>query len=276
MTNIAGLKRPGGKSTFVPNKVMLHKQDTTMILSDPLNPHSLYRLDLETGRVVDEWKIGDSISVNNFVPDSKTAQTTGEDTFVGTSHNSIFRIDPRLAGNKLVDSQHREYKTKVDFTSAVTTGEGKLAVATNKGEIKLFDRLGINAKTSLPNLGHAITGIDVTGDGRYIVATTKERLLFIDTKIHEGKNMGLSACESFAVMFLRFARDADYCVAQSTSLSQPTQSHIRIHFASDQNMPLTLKEASTSRLLSSTSARDWSARLSHRPAPISSPGTLGQ
>lgn len=167
-----------------------------MVLSDPLNPNSLYRLDLTTGKVVDEWKISDNLSVNNFIPDSKYAQTTQQQTFIGTSHNALFRIDPRLAGDKLVNSEYKQYVSKNDFSAATTTESGKLAVASNKGEIRLFDSIGKNAKTALPGLGEAVRGVDVTADGRYVIATCKTYLLFIDTKITEGRYAGHSGCKA--------------------------------------------------------------------------------
>lgn len=207
MTNISGIKRPGSKSTFVPSKVMLHDQDQAMILSDPLNPNAVYRLDLTTGSVTDEWKISDNVQIANFMPDSKYAQQTGTQTFVGSSRNAIFRVDPRLNKDKLVDSSYKDYKSPFDFTAGVTTADGKLAFATNKGEIKLFDRLGIRAKTAFAQLGREIKGIDVTADGRYIVATTKEKLLFLDTSIREGKNAGRTGCK-FNRTILRSLRRA--------------------------------------------------------------------
>lgn len=199
MTNIAGIRRPGSKSTFVPNKVMLHDQDQAMILSDPMNPNAVYKLDLTTGTVTDEWKISEDIAIRNFLPTSKFAQKTGEQTFVGSSRNAVFAVDPRLNKSKLVDSTYKDYKTPFDFTAGVTTADGKLAFATNKGEIKLFDRLGIRAKTAFAQIGREITGIDVTADGRYIVATTKDKLLFVDTSIKEGKNAGRTGCRPLPV-----------------------------------------------------------------------------
>jgi len=62
------------------------------------------------------------------------------------AHNGLFRIDPRVAGNKLVESQFKQYAGKNDFSAAATTESGKLAVASNKGDIRLFDAIGKNAK----------------------------------------------------------------------------------------------------------------------------------
>ncbi|KAL7410890.1 VID27 cytoplasmic protein-domain-containing protein [Mrakia frigida] len=188
-TTISNIKNKKGQS-FAPSKVMLHNEDSSMLLMSQLDPHSVFRMDLETGKVVDEWKVSDVVEVDNIVANNKFAQMTAEQTVIGHSHNGIFRIDPRLAGNKMVESQFKQYVSKNDFSAAATTESGKLAVASNKGDIRLFDSLGKNAKTALPALGDAIIGIDVTADGRWIIATCKTYLLLIDTLIGDGKNKG--------------------------------------------------------------------------------------
>lgn len=186
---IGNLATPKGKS-FKPKEVMLHDQDSKMILMNPNDPNSLYNMDIERGKIVEEWKVHDDITVDHIAPESKFAQTTREQTLVGVSHNSLFRIDPRISGMKLVDSQYKQYVAKNKFSGVATTANGKLAVASEKGDIRLFDSIGKNAKTALPPLGDPILGIDVTADGRYIVATTKAYLLLIDTLIGEGRYQG--------------------------------------------------------------------------------------
>lgn len=69
------------------------------------------------------------------------------------AHNGLFRIDPRVSGNKLVESQFKQYATKNDFSAAATTESGKLAVASNKGDIRLFDSIGKNAKVGFELAG---------------------------------------------------------------------------------------------------------------------------
>ena len=68
-TNISKVETPGGK-LFSPKKVMLHAEDTNMILQNENNPNSVYRMDLEYGKVVDEWKVHDDIEVNTFAPEN--------------------------------------------------------------------------------------------------------------------------------------------------------------------------------------------------------------
>ncbi|KAA8913605.1 VID27 cytoplasmic protein-domain-containing protein [Sphaerosporella brunnea] len=186
-TNITSVKTTKGRA-FAPSKVMLHEGDSSMILQDAANPHSLYRMDLEYGKVVDDWMIHEDIPVKVFAPEKKFAQMTDEKTFLGISDNALFRIDPRLSGTKLVDAQLKQYVSKNEFSAAATTENGYIAVASNKGDIRLFDRLGINAKTHLPALGEAIIGLDVSKDGRWILATCKTYLLLIDSLQTEGKN----------------------------------------------------------------------------------------
>ncbi|KAF8639870.1 hypothetical protein AX17_001125 [Amanita inopinata Kibby_2008] len=172
------------------SQVMLHDQDTKMILMNPGDPNSLFNLDIERGKVVEEWKIHDDITVDHIAPDNKFAPTTQEQTLVGASHNALFRIDPRVSGTKLVESQFKQYVSKNRFSGVTTTAAGKIAVASEKGDIRLFDSIGKIAKTALPPLGDPILGIDVTADGRWIVATTKTYLLLIDAMIGEGRYAG--------------------------------------------------------------------------------------
>lgn len=141
-------------------------------------------MDIERGKVVEEWKVHDNVTVNHMAPDNKFAQTTREQTLVGASHNALFRIDPRISGNKMVDSQYKQYVSKNKFSGLVTTASGKVAVVSEKGDIRLFDCIGKNAKTALPPLGDPIIGIDVTA-----VATTKSYFLLIDT-LSEGRYAG--------------------------------------------------------------------------------------
>lgn len=68
-TNISKVETPKGK-LFSPKKVMLHAEDSNMILQNGDNPNSLYRMDLEYGKVVDEWKVHDDIPVTTFGPES--------------------------------------------------------------------------------------------------------------------------------------------------------------------------------------------------------------
>ena len=115
---------------------------------------------------------------------------TGEQTFLGLAHNALYRIDPRLSGNKLVDSELKQYTSKNAFSAAATTEKGYIAVASDKGDIRMFDRLGIQAKTHIPALGEPIIGLDVSADGRWVLATCRTYLLLIDALQKEGKNEG--------------------------------------------------------------------------------------
>lgn len=40
-----------------------------MLLLDPLHRNSVMRMDLEYGKVVDEWKVSDVVDVNNILPE---------------------------------------------------------------------------------------------------------------------------------------------------------------------------------------------------------------
>ncbi|KAI5297746.1 hypothetical protein KEM55_004290, partial [Ascosphaera atra] len=197
-TTINKIETPRGK-TFNPKKVMLHAEDRNLVLQNADDPNSLYRMDLEYGKIVDEWKVHDDIPVSNFAPETKFAQMTHAQPFLGISQNALYRIDPRLADAKLVDADLKQYASKNDFSALATTEKGYIAVASNKGDIRMFDRLGINAKTHIPALGEPIIGLDVSADGRWVLATCRTYLLLIDSLQKSGRYEGKLGFErSFA------------------------------------------------------------------------------
>ena len=191
-TTIKGVSNLKGQ-TFTPEKMMLHEQDSSLILMNPLQKDRLFKMDLELGKVIEEWKISDSdASVTSIVPDSKYAQMTGNKTLIGLNKNSIFRIDPRLPGCKRVEEETKQYVSKNEFNCGATTGKGELAVASGKGEIRLFNKLDKRAKTLLPGFGDPILGIDVSESGKFILATCKSYLLFIDASLDQQDATGFS------------------------------------------------------------------------------------
>jgi hypothetical protein len=193
--NIEKVKTANGKRIFSPSKMMLHEEDRTMLLMDGTDSSKLYKMDLEYGKVVEDWEIhphNSGKALTAILPDTKYAQLTSNPTLIGLTSNSLFRIDPRLPGAKRVDSEMKQYTVKNDFSCGATTGSGELAVASAKGEIRLFNKLDKRAKTLLPGFGDAILGIDVTESGRWIVATCKTYLLLISTEIPGEDSLGFS------------------------------------------------------------------------------------
>ncbi|CAX40964.1 vacuolar import and degradation protein, putative [Candida dubliniensis CD36] len=190
ITNVADLKG----NHFTPEKMLLHQQDQYMIISNPqFDDKALYKMDLTRGKIVEEWEVSKDLPVKSYAPTSKFAQLTDEQTLTGISANGLFTIDPRLSGTKLVnDKTYKAYKTSNNqFQTLATTDKGYIALGSGKGDIRLFDRLGVNAKTALPSLGDPIIGIDVSKDGRWLLATCETYLLLIDNKIGDGqKNAG--------------------------------------------------------------------------------------
>ncbi|KAF9962255.1 hypothetical protein BGZ72_008390 [Mortierella alpina] len=177
-----------------PSRVVLHEQDTAMVMMDPRDLDTAYKMDLEYGKIVEEWQLPGTSGVLNIIGDSKYSHLTDNKTMIGHSRNALFRIDPRLSGAKIVGDEFKQYAAKGnDFTCITTTDNGSIAVAGAKGEIKLRNVLTKNAKTALPGLGDPIIGIDVTANGRWVIATCKAYLLLIDVLNPTNKMLGFDA-----------------------------------------------------------------------------------
>lgn len=200
LTVISGLKDLKG-DRLLAKKTLLHQRDNTLLLTkdDPTDT-KIYKMDLGRGAVVEEWDADDKEQLADFAHVSKFAGLTNEQLLNGISSNSMFRIDPRLSGKKVVkDKTFKAYKTKNNgFETMTVTDQGFVAVGLKEGNIRLYDKVGLNAKVLLPALGQSFVGLDVTKDGRWLLATCKTYLLLIDLKIGKGqKNAGAIGFEKY-------------------------------------------------------------------------------
>lgn len=175
-TTISNLRAPDG-TKLVPSSVMLHEQDTAMMLQDRDNPNKLFHMDIEYG-VIDEWDL--DRPVVDYAPVTKHAQTTDEKTLFGIASRNMFRMDPRLSGNKVVSGEEKMLMKVSPFSTIATTEHGYVAVGSVNGEIRLVDKIGKRTKTMLPSMGDKILGLSVSANGRWVLATFKSYLLLIE------------------------------------------------------------------------------------------------
>lgn len=194
----------GGSSLVdsTPKKTLLMKAETNMLLMSPLgggNLHStgLHQLDIETGKVVTEWKFGKDrteITMRDIANDSKGAQLDPSgSTFLGLDDNRLCRWDMRDRNGivqNLADSntpvlnwaQGHQFSRGTNFQCFATTGDGSIVVGSLDGKIRLYSINSMRqAKTAFPGLGSPITHVDVTFDGKWIVGTTDTYLVLICT-----------------------------------------------------------------------------------------------
>ena len=68
--------------------------------------------------------------------------------------------------------------------------QGYITPTSEKGDVRMFDRLGLRAKIALHALDEPIIGLDVSADGRWILATCRTYLMLIDALRKDGKNEG--------------------------------------------------------------------------------------
>jgi hypothetical protein len=61
-------------------------------------------------------------------------------------------------------------------------GDGYIVVGSDDGQIRMYsDKSLTRANTAIPGLGAAITAVDVTYDGKWVLATTSNYLMVVKT-----------------------------------------------------------------------------------------------
>ncbi|KAK6805699.1 hypothetical protein RDI58_003484 [Solanum bulbocastanum] len=185
-----------------PKKALLMRGETNMMLMSPLKegkPRStgLHQLDIETGKVVTEWKFekdGTDITMKDITNDTKGSQLDpSESTFLGLDDNRLCQWDMRdkkgivqtLANTSspvLNWTQGHQFSRGTNFQCFATTGDGSIVVGSLDGKIRLYSKTSMRqAKTAFPGLGSPITHVDVTYDGKWILGTTDTYLILICT-----------------------------------------------------------------------------------------------
>jgi hypothetical protein len=194
-------------SRITPTKGFLADAERSMFLLSPDQGRreKLYQMDLERECVIAEWgcrKDGVDVPMSDIVADTKSSQTeVGRHTFLGLDDNRLVRWDARVAGGvaQTLASPTLGYRDGHDFARGTkfrcmaTTGDGCIAVGSEDGKIRLYgDSSMRQAKTSFPGLGSPITHIDVTYDGKWILATTSTCLVLLHTVIKDPKTGDLT------------------------------------------------------------------------------------
>ena len=167
--------------------MMLYDNETTMLFLDPNSEDKIKCYDFEKCKVVEEWEAKGVKSFKSFYGDAKNSQSTIASSVIAWSDKGLYTLDPRInKADKIANS--KTYSANYLFNRIAATIDGKIAVGSKNGEIRLYTKIGQNAKTMLPGLGESIIGLDLSKDGTWILATTPRYILLIPTMCKNGKN----------------------------------------------------------------------------------------
>ena len=189
LANLPAVTMYEDKNIDITNAHMFYS-DTNMILLDKKNPNTAFRFDLGKGKIVEEWSAEGIKKIEALTHEKKFDQMTDNPLLVGVNNNSLFTMDARInKKNKVVAT--KSYKTNPKMNCIKTTNFGGIATGSLNGEIRLYGQVGKNAKTLLPCFGDPIRDIDVTADGKYLLATCDRYLILIPT-VCKGEQNGFT------------------------------------------------------------------------------------
>jgi hypothetical protein len=169
-----------------------------MLLLNPDDPTKVFKMDLDRGKVVEEWQTpSGEMRLFDLVPETKEAQRTDSSTVIGLNNCGFVVLDGR-APEKVVLGRNFQYSAdRLRFRAAATTGDGHFVLGTASGDIRLFNATSLTAntsaqsvlesfkpraKTNLPGCGDPIRYLETTADGNWILATCKAYLLVVSTR----------------------------------------------------------------------------------------------
>lgn len=164
-------------------KMITHDGGSALLFMSDSDRTRMKKLDLGRGEVVETWDFGRPM--NDYFDSNKLVDSG---TLVAVDDNSLFRIDPRT--KKKVTGEGKKYKTKNEFSCGMATKVGHVAVASRKGDLRLYDKIDKRAKSLLPGFGDEIRGIDITTNGKYVICTCKSYLMLLSVNEDYGVPLG--------------------------------------------------------------------------------------
>lgn len=168
-----------------PKKIACFGNKNNLIILDKEDQKSLSLFDLERGESIEKWSFDQSLKTGDSLNDYFSAGNSTDNNIIAISDFSLLSIDPRTK-DKIASK--KEYKTKNDFSCGISNQAGNIAIASRKGDLRLYDKIDKRAKTLLPGFGNEVTGIDTSSDGSIIVCTCKSYLLLYSVKNNYSKN----------------------------------------------------------------------------------------
>ena len=174
---------------------LLYKSENNILLLDENNPFILYQYDLPKEKIVNEWKT-EKISISDVCSFKKTAQTTDEPLIYGVNSKSVFTLDERV-NNKNNIVEIKTYNTKNYANKIMSNSNGQFVTGSIKGDIRLYDKMGIKAKNLFSFYGDPIRYIDISSDDQYILLTCDKYLILINSGCtEENKNSFLKTIKT--------------------------------------------------------------------------------
>lgn len=178
------LKKLNGDS-FQPGECLITDLDRKMLMLEKGNSDSVFLLDMEKGKIVQEIQGSGNGAIKDISLGTKLDFLEPSSVFYGVEGQNIFQMDPR-ASNAIVNQ--RPYKTDYMFAKIATSSDGQFAVGSENGQIRMYNQVGGNAKNLIPSFnGEPILDLDASKDGKFLLATTPSTVMLIKT-VQDGKS----------------------------------------------------------------------------------------
>jgi hypothetical protein len=155
--------------------------DKDLMLLDERNDKTIYHMDLVRGSIVSNYNTAFDGAEQPVIKLMPAKADMEESTFLGFNTRNVLRFDPRV--ESLVEKS--EYKTDNKFTCGATSVNGKLAMGSRNGVIRLYSKPCKNRATTnfQANVGdQPIKSIDISPDEEWVVAVSPYYLSLINTK----------------------------------------------------------------------------------------------
>lgn len=185
LTMITGDKFEYNKRNIAPAKGLLHNEESKLLLLDDKDKNAVYYMDIERQKIVSRFDT-EGLPASILCPTFKEGGRSQDPTFTCANSRALYMMDSRQKSARV---HTLEYKTNPNFSAAATDEHGHIVLGSRTGTLRLYDgepnkdgKYKI-AKTQLETFNEPIKSVDVTKDGSWILATTRNCLILFNTRL---------------------------------------------------------------------------------------------
>lgn len=158
------------------------ERDTKLVALDAADDHRISFIDPEKGKIVAEWK--PAAKLNDIaLYEGKFQSKSDAANFFALGDHDILNVDPRTKEG--VVNKH-SYKSDYGFKKILGAGKDHFAIGSANGDIRMYQKLGENAKNLIPSLVQSeVVGLDCSRDGSLLLVAHTTHLLLVPTFHHD-------------------------------------------------------------------------------------------
>jgi len=184
-------------NVYIPSRVMLYNTDSELFMVNDKINNRIWQFDLAKQQITNELSLNSTfkdIFIKDILPVTKYANRENSYLLALRTDRGITCYDTRTKDGGISVDQHLSWDKKrlFNITCATTTHDGRMVAGSADGIVRFYngvpgavsksnEEYKMRAKCNMASISEPFHHLDISSDGKLVVATCKQKLLVLQT-----------------------------------------------------------------------------------------------